>query len=101
MVGTSCRPCRRRPDAIDGRVLLPELVRLHDLRDDEVLVELQQPGVLLEHAVLVLQLLVDLLLELGQQLLQHLLDRVALADLRRGTLGVGEVECRRAAIVQC
>ena len=49
---------------------------------------------------LLLQLLVDLAFELGQQGLQQLLDLVAVLALRRLALGGVEVERGRAAVVQ-
>ena len=99
----------RHPDVLLDHLLLlevvrgvvgPELLGRDDLRDDEVLVELQQPGVLRQRPVLVLQLLVDLPLEPGQQLHQLVLHPVPVRHLRRLTLRVDEVEVRAVAVVE-
>ena len=99
----------RHPDVLLDHLLLlevvrgvvgPELLGRDDLRDDEVLVELQQPGVLRQRPVLVLQLLVNLPLEPGQQLHQLVLHPVPVRHLRRLTLRVDEVEVRAVAVVE-
>lgn len=70
----------------------PELVAGQHFGDHEVLVHLQQVGVLHEDAVLVLQVLVHLALEVGQQLLQQLLDLVTVGKHGRLSLAVHKVE---------
>ncbi len=62
-------------------MLRPELLRGENLRDDEVLVQLEQLWVLPQEPMPLLQLAVDAALELGQELLEEVLGGVPLADL--------------------
>ncbi len=73
---------------------------MKNLRNDEVDVELEQLRVVREQFVFLLQVAVDGLLELGQELLQRVLHRVAVLDLLRRAGRVDELERRRRTVVQ-